>query len=326
MLETRRDTPPAQIVREEREIVLIGRFWRWSPADLHACQRLQQMGYRPAVAIWRTPECSQEWLEATRATLAATGLFSSVLVVSEGDDFDRLFRGKRLFAFDFPLPNSLTGTAELEGVEAVLLGPQVWIPTGRKVSAFADELTSAWHGGSEASWRPNNEDFELVLFELHRTHFDLWHYEDEARRRDVPDAVIAETKRRIDRLNQQRNNLIERLDEIFSRILEEQGIRGLPDFPAESIGSLVDRLLIWSLKIYHMDEQAHRQDVSEEHRQTARKRLEILRTQRCHLENAYDALRQDLLLGRKSLVVYRQFKLYNDPSTNPALYGKERKG
>ena len=91
----------------------------------------------------------------------------------------------------------------------------------------------------------------------------------------------------------------------------------------ESPAWAVDRLSILALKIYHMKEQAERNDASEEHRQRCASKLSVLLEQQQDLGTAIDQLLEDIEAGRKYMKVYRQMKMYNDPSTNPVLYGKK---
>ncbi|MDZ7373035.1 MAG: DUF4254 domain-containing protein [candidate division KSB1 bacterium] len=302
------------------EILLVGRFWRWTPADYRTCLGLRQKGYRLSALVLTEPDWPREWAREVQGLLVSTGLFQDVRIVEDESELGRPVGERPLYAFDRPLGDS---DSAVPGVEELLFDTRDFGPRAREISSLADGLTEARHGDRDIDWKPHSL-LEEVLDQLHGTHFELWHREDEARRRDVPDRTVAETKHRIDELNQRRNDLMERMDEVFLQLLQQYGISGLGPIGAESIGSLCDRLIIWSLKIYHMREQAERRDVTEDHRERARSRLEVLRSQRKHLEDAYDALRQDLLLGRRRLTVYRQFKLYNDPSTNPALYARGR--
>lgn len=165
----------------------------------------------------------------------------------------------------------------------------------------------------------------LVLRE-HYHNFLLWHVEDEARRKDVDDSVIADCKRRIDKLNQQRNDWIEEVDRCLCDLL-----RPLTPSDAssrqntETAGMAIDRLSILALKIYHMEEQTLREDVDARHIQACEDKLAVLRQQRAGLARALLELVSDYAAGRKIPVLYSQFKMYNDPSLNPQLYGKQAK-
>ena len=92
----------------------------------------------------------------------------------------------------------------------------------------------------------------------------------------------------------------------------------------ETPGSVIDRLSIAALRIYHMEEQAARTSASLGHRAKARSRLEILLRQHHDLAQSLAELLDDLFAGRKRLEIYRQFKMYNDPTLNPQIYGGDK--
>ncbi len=190
---------------------------------------------------------------------------------------------------------------------------------------YFDCCIGFWHDEPDDYAKAGNEMNPLAL-ELCRKNYLLWHEEDKARRTDVDDGVIASVKRKIDVLNQQRNDLIERLDEQIASWLERKSLPGLSeDFNSETPGSIVDRISILTLKIYHMNEDTMRTDITPEHRERSRQRLDTLRAQRSDLFVALERLLGDYLAGRKKMKIYRQFKMYNDPALNPELYGKGTK-
>ena len=82
---------------------------------------------------------------------------------------------------------------------------------------------------------------------------------------------------------------------------------------AETIGSLVDKIAIIELKIYHMREQAQRDDVAADFRERCEARLKVMREQRDDLASELTQLAADIAGGRVIPKVYRQFKMYNDP-------------
>jgi len=195
------------------------------------------------------------------------------------------------------------------------------IDVDRLVRLHADSV-ARWHANPSAPAEGGPDDLWRALAENHRFNIELWHEEDKARDRGATDAVIAQVKRNIDRLNQQRNDAMERTDEALLRELERRGVRpgAGASLNSETPGSMADRLSILSLKVYHMDEEARRADADAAHREKAAGRLAILRTQVDDLAACLRAVEADLAAGRKRLKVYRQMKMYNDPTLNPVLY------
>ena len=166
--------------------------------------------------------------------------------------------------------------------------------------------------------------YQLVS-EQHHTNFDLWHEEDKARDPVASDAIIATVKRTIDRLNQKRNDEIEKIDEALLDELGQRSIRILADarLNSETPGSMIDRLSISALKIYHMDEETKREDASSEHQKNCEAKLMLLHEQRRDLGKCLLEFLEDLVFGRKTIKVYRQMKMYNDSNLNPVLYQKK---
>lgn len=149
-----------------------------------------------------------------------------------------------------------------------------------------------------------------------------WHYEDIIRDPHINPVDALALKRRIDRSNQDRTDLVEDIDTYFRK--HYSSVTPLPDarLNTESPAWAVDRLSILALKIYHMREQVQRPDATEEHRQRCQAKLDVLLEQQVDLSTAIDQLLDDIAEGRKYMKVYRQMKMYNDPSTNPVLYKK----
>ncbi|WP_084457855.1 DUF4254 domain-containing protein [Desulfocurvus vexinensis] len=157
----------------------------------------------------------------------------------------------------------------------------------------------------------------------HLANFRLWHVEDEARRTDVGPEVIAHCKRRIDGLNQRRNDLIERVDACLVALVTPFIPEGTPArHNTETVGMALDRLSIIALKIFHMDEQARREDADAAHREACARKLAVLHEQRDDLARAVLELLDDYARGLRRPKVYYQFKMYNDPALNPALYAR----
>lgn len=149
-----------------------------------------------------------------------------------------------------------------------------------------------------------------------------WHYEDLIRDPHIDPTEALALKRRIDHSNQDRTDLVEEIDTYFRKLYSD--VTPLPDarLNTESPAWAVDRLSILALKIYHMQEQVDRNDASEDHRQRCQLKLSVLLEQQKDLSLAIDQLLDDYAAGRKVMKVYRQMKMYNDPSTNPVLYKK----
>jgi hypothetical protein len=159
----------------------------------------------------------------------------------------------------------------------------------------------------------------------HRYNCLLWDEEDLARRRSVPDAEIAANKRAIDGYNQKRNDAMERIDEQVLAALA--GVAPAPGarLNSETAGAITDRLSILSLKIHHMRLQTLRTDVDRAHVETCAAKLARLIEQRSDLAACLDDLLEDCARGKARFKVYRQFKMYNDPALNPAVYGESRR-
>jgi hypothetical protein len=186
--------------------------------------------------------------------------------------------------------------------------------------ALHDQALAAWYRDRPQAVEPGADLRGLVLAQ-HFCNFSLWNHEDEARRRDVTDSYIADTKRAIDKWNQRRNDLIEKIDLHLLEQLKDCDVTKAA-LNSETAGSMVDRCSILALKIHHMGINAMRQDDLEVAVQSAAK-LKILRVQRDDLAKCVVELLADFRAGRRHFKLYRQFKAYNDPKLNPALYGRK---
>ena len=149
-----------------------------------------------------------------------------------------------------------------------------------------------------------------------------WHFEDIIRDPHIDPAEALALKRRIDRSNQDRTDLVEQIDSYFRQKYSDVKVLDGATINTESPAWAVDRLSILALKIYHMREQAERDDATEEHRAKCQAKLDVLLEQQRDLSTAIDQLLDDIAAGRKYMKVYRQMKMYNDPSTTPVLYKK----
>lgn len=193
----------------------------------------------------------------------------------------------------------------------------------RGIASRHDAWTEEWHGMPPSDAQA--EDFAAAMRAQHWANFELWHLEDEARAPGARAHEIAEVKRGVDRVNQRRNDLMERCDAL---LLEALAARGLPAAAAplhsETPGLILDRMSILALKIFHTREETLRADAPEGHVERNRERLRMLEEQRDDLAGCLDALWAEVVRGERRFKLYRQLKMYNDPALNPAVYGKSR--
>ncbi len=160
-----------------------------------------------------------------------------------------------------------------------------------------------------------------------KNHVDTvqWHLEDIVRDPHIDPVAGIELKRRIDRSNQVRTDMVEQIDDYFLALYG--GVDALPGatLNTESPAWAIDRLSILILKIYHMQEEALRVDATTEHRAKCATKLQVLLEQQTDLSTSIDELLAEISDGKKQMKVYRQMKMYNDPSLNPVLYNLEKK-
>ena len=150
-----------------------------------------------------------------------------------------------------------------------------------------------------------------------------WHLEDIIRDPEIDAVKALEIKRRIDRSNQERTDLVELIDSYFYEKYQSVVPIETATFNTESPAWAIDRLSILALKIYHMQQETLREDVNAEHQKVCQNRLTVLLEQQSDLSLAIDQLLTDIESGRKHMKVYKQMKMYNDPDLNPILYGKK---
>ena len=150
-----------------------------------------------------------------------------------------------------------------------------------------------------------------------------WHLEDIIRDEAIDPVEALALKRRIDRSNQDRTDLVEEIDAYFRQQYAAVAVKEDATINTESPAWAIDRLSILALKIWHMREQTERTDADAAHIAKCQAKLDVLLEQRVDLTTAIDQLLDDIAAGRKFMKVYRQMKMYNDPDTNPVLYGKK---
>jgi len=187
--------------------------------------------------------------------------------------------------------------------------------------AFHD-ASHAIDGWAKSGARDHAAGLWQAIEDNHRCNCLLWDEEDLARRRNVPDSAIAANKRAIDGHNQKRNDAIERIDEQLLAALTGVAAKPGARLNSETPGSMCDRLSILSLKIHHMRLQTLRTDVDRGHIDTCSAKLARFLEQRKDLAGCLDRLLDECSRGESVFKVYRQFKMYNDPKLNPAIYGE----
>jgi hypothetical protein len=178
----------------------------------------------------------------------------------------------------------------------------------------------------EAEHNPFSEgSFEYLLFAKNHVDTVQWHLEDIVRDPNIDPVAGIALKRRIDKSNQVRTDMVEQIDDYFLTLYA--GVDAVPGakLNTESPAWAIDRLSILILKIYHMQEEAVRVDASPEHRTKCTAKLQVLLEQQTDLSTSIDELLAEINEGKKQMKVYRQMKMYNDPSLNPVLYNLEKK-
>ncbi len=160
-----------------------------------------------------------------------------------------------------------------------------------------------------------------LIEQQHDFNYRLWHEEDIARCPNATDSEIAKVKRSIDQLNQQRNDWIEKIDEWIGGDIAERRVSPAVDarINTETPGSVIDRLSILALRIYHLNEQLMREEAEEELLLSIENKVRVAGVQMQHLAKSLDELLEDIYAGVKRHQTYRQMKMYNDPKLNPYL-------
>lgn len=175
---------------------------------------------------------------------------------------------------------------------------------------------------------PMNNPYELKTIEYYlylKNWIDAvqWHFEDIIRDPEInPEAALV-LKRKIDKSNQDRTDLVELIDSYFLDKYKSANVLAGATINTESPAWAIDRLSILALKIYHMQQEVDRTDTTPEHHAQCEAKLNVLLEQRVDLSTAIDQLLQDIEAGKKYMKVYKQMKMYNDPSLNPVLYAKK---
>jgi Protein of unknown function (DUF4254) len=197
--------------------------------------------------------------------------------------------------------------------------------SANSITYLHERCTKHWH--EEPDTAPYAlSDWEKLVSRHHYANCELWHLEDRAREPGASDTQIADTKRLIDKTNQLRNDLVEKLDEVLLEFLAQYDLpNSLEQQHSETPGAIIDRLSILELKVYHTREEIRRTDAPPGHAERNRHRLDVLEAQQADLLRCLDNLWTEVMAGTRSFKVYRQLKMYNDPALNPAIYRQQAK-
>ena len=168
-----------------------------------------------------------------------------------------------------------------------------------------------------------NGSIEYLLYQKNWIDTVQWHLEDIIRDPNIDPVEALKIKRRIDRSNQERTDMVEYIDSYFLDLYKDVRVAADATVNTESPAWAIDRLSILALKIYHMEQEVRREDVSQKHIEECGRKLDVLRQQQVDLSGANDALLDDIAAGRKYMKVYKQMKMYNDPELNPVLYASK---
>jgi hypothetical protein len=198
-----------------------------------------------------------------------------------------------------------------------------------KANKIFDEVINQYHIKDDVNQpfvNPYNKDNQLLEHLLYRKCWIdtvQWHYEDIIRDPNIDPVAALKLKRKIDASNQDRTDMVEYIDSYF--LEKYKDVNPLPNatINTESPAWGVDRLSILALKVYHMNEEAIRNNATQDHRDACAKKRNILLEQRKDLSTAIDQLLEDIAHGRKYMKVYKQMKMYNDDELNPVLREKK---
>ncbi|MDX1427115.1 DUF4254 domain-containing protein [Salegentibacter mishustinae] len=174
----------------------------------------------------------------------------------------------------------------------------------------------------ENPYDSENELIEHLLYRKCWIDTVQWHYEDIIRDKHIDPVDALTLKRQIDASNQDRTDTVEYIDSYFLEKFKNVEPKADATINSESPAWAIDRLSILALKIYHMHEEANREDASQEHQMKCKAKLDVLLEQRVDLSTAINQLLEDIAAGKKYMKVYRQMKMYNDDELNPVLRKK----
>jgi len=197
-----------------------------------------------------------------------------------------------------------------------------------KANAIFQEVIEKYHEKDSVEQpfeNPYNDEGELISHLLYRKSWIdtvQWHYEDIIRDKHIDPVDALALKRQIDASNQDRTDMVEYIDSYFLEKFKDVEPKETATINSESPAWAIDRLSILALKIYHMNEEAEREDASQEHQMKCKAKLNVLLEQRVDLSTAINQLLEDIAAGDKYMKVYKQMKMYNDDELNPVLREK----
>lgn len=168
------------------------------------------------------------------------------------------------------------------------------------------------------------ETFEDLLYRKNWIDTVQWHLEDIIRNPDIDPVEGLTIKRRIDRSNQDRTDIVEKIDDYFLDVFKDVKPGNSARLNSETPAWLLDRMSILQLKIFHMREQTLRTDATDDHIARCKAKLDVLLEQQGDMKTAFDELMEDIRAGRRRFKVYRQMKMYNDSTLNPVLYSEKK--
>ena len=193
-------------------------------------------------------------------------------------------------------------------------------------NSIFDKAIQDYHQFNDIDKQPENPyekgSLEFLLYAKNWIDTAQWHMEDEVREPSIAPADALNWKRRIDASNQDRTDMVEYIDSYFLEKYKTVSTSADAKVNTESPAWAIDRLSILALKIYHMGEEANRSSANADHRAKCQEKLNVLLEQRKDLSQSIDELLADIASGKKYMKVYKQMKMYNDPSLNPVLYKK----
>ena len=193
-------------------------------------------------------------------------------------------------------------------------------------NAIFNECIGKYHVCDDVDTKIHNpyplKSIEYYLFLKNWIDTVQWHLEDIIRKPDIDPIEALKIKRRIDKSNQERTDLVELIDSYFMDRYKDIEVLSITTINTESPAWAIDRLSILALKIHHMQQEVDRKTAAPEHTAQCRQKLAVLLEQKKDLSTAIDTLLDDIANGRKYMKAYKQMKMYNDPALNPVLYGK----